>query len=252
MSAASTVSKAGVEPTEVASEAVLDVLYEVLAEGTEPGADLTVEEVEAFLHSHAREPKSQQQLVAFALEHDLPLEAGRYGTDAALADLASGLHEAHQTGAAPVMLQAADNHTAPEASRDPRPAVEPPAAPAATLEQPAKVATSWLWLALAGTVVLVAGLSFMSFQHNRVLDGELSTLRLQRQTTDLGVTAVERRAERLEAQLGASQAMVQKLTAQVQELQAAEELRRAVEQARRPRRAGRFKAPQTPAVESAQ
>src|SRR5690349_20616076 len=76
-------------PTEVQ---LLDVLYEVLAQGVPPKGNLRTEEVERFLHEHARNKKSVAEILQFFAQHNLPLHASQYGADAELRELASGLH----------------------------------------------------------------------------------------------------------------------------------------------------------------
>jgi hypothetical protein len=83
----------GVEDESVKSEAeLLDVLYEVLAQGVPAGSKITSADVERFLHEHARSRKSTAEMLAFFEQHGLPTSAGEYGANPELAQLASGLH----------------------------------------------------------------------------------------------------------------------------------------------------------------
>jgi hypothetical protein len=72
---------------------LLDVLYEVLAQGVPPRSSLSREEVERFLHQHARERKPIGEMLAFFERHGLPVDAGEYGADRELRALASGLQK---------------------------------------------------------------------------------------------------------------------------------------------------------------
>lgn len=48
-----------------------DVLYDILANGVDPDSNVSVEVIEAFLHEHARAPKSATELTAFFAQHGL-------------------------------------------------------------------------------------------------------------------------------------------------------------------------------------
>jgi len=72
---------------------LLDVLYEVLAQGVPPRSKLTREEVERFLHQHARDRKPVSDFVAFFERYGLPIDALEYGADRELRELASGLQK---------------------------------------------------------------------------------------------------------------------------------------------------------------
>jgi hypothetical protein len=72
---------------------LLDVLYEVLAQGVPPRSSLSREEIERFLHQHARERKPIGDMLAFFERHGLPLDASEYGADRELRELASGLQK---------------------------------------------------------------------------------------------------------------------------------------------------------------
>lgn len=71
---------------------LLDVLYEVLAQGVPAKGTLTTQEVERFLHEHARNKKSVQEMLEFFGKHELPTDPAAYGCDPELRELASGLH----------------------------------------------------------------------------------------------------------------------------------------------------------------
>lgn len=80
-------------PSSPSEDDLLDVLYEVLAQGVPPRSSLSREEVERFLHQHARERKPIAEMLAFFDRHGLPVDAGDYGADRELRALASGLQK---------------------------------------------------------------------------------------------------------------------------------------------------------------
>jgi hypothetical protein len=69
---------------------LLDVLYEVLAQGAQPLGSKTVEAIQQFLHQHARSRKPLPEILAFFTQHGLPTDATAYGADPALSELAAG------------------------------------------------------------------------------------------------------------------------------------------------------------------
>jgi hypothetical protein len=69
---------------------LLDVLYEVLAQGAQPLGSKTVEAIQQFLHQHARNRKPLPEILAFFTQHGLPTDASAYGADPALSELAAG------------------------------------------------------------------------------------------------------------------------------------------------------------------
>lgn len=80
------------EETATPSEAqLLDVLYELLAQGIHPRTSPSRAEIEQFLHEHARDRKSEGELLRFFAEHELPTDASLIGSDAGVSELALGL-----------------------------------------------------------------------------------------------------------------------------------------------------------------
>ena len=66
----SAVLEAEVPKEDAPSESqLLDVLYEVLAQGVPPKSRLSVAEVERFLHEHARSRKSEAEMLEFFRKH---------------------------------------------------------------------------------------------------------------------------------------------------------------------------------------
>ncbi len=208
----------GVEDESVKSEAeLLDVLYEVLAQGVPPGSKITSADVERFLHEHARCRKSMPEMLAFFEQHGLSTKAGDYGADPELSQLASGLHRERLV--APVAGFESDV-AAPE---PPTPAESGPVrralpAPVALDQEPVEEGSTvrtrtpaskntqrGLIVALAlvalGSLVGVG----LSFQRGQVLQGDLQRANLQLRATDDALTALELRAEGLRGALAQSE-----------------------------------------------
>ena len=85
---------------------LLDVLYEVLAQGLPAPADvqdgaLSRADVERFLHEHARTPKPREELLRFLSVHGLPVEPSEVSADHELALLARGLQRAQRSASLP-------------------------------------------------------------------------------------------------------------------------------------------------------
>jgi hypothetical protein len=194
-------------PTEVQ---LLDVLYEVLAQGVPPKGTLRVEDVERFLHEHARSKKSVGEILQFFAQHNLPSHASQYGADPELGELASGLH----SGRPPL-----SPFTPEEAVQELRSAsesgpvlkiaqveIEDTSPRAVVVEAlPPKPRLSGAWLACAGLLVVLGGGLLGSFHYAQSLRLELSQARLQQRTTDAALTTLEQRAEGLREALDQSE-----------------------------------------------
>jgi len=64
---------------------LLDTLYEILASGLEPeGAAATTDDIEAFLHQHARSPKGRIEVEAFFQNNGLPTQLERFPRDSSV------------------------------------------------------------------------------------------------------------------------------------------------------------------------
>lgn len=82
MSSATVVS---IDRTQQSASDLLDVLYEILASGLEPeGTDASAAEIEAFLHQHARSPKTRPETEAFFQSHGLPMQLDSFARDSGL------------------------------------------------------------------------------------------------------------------------------------------------------------------------
>jgi hypothetical protein len=197
---------------------LLDVLYEVLAQGVPPRSTLRSEDVERFLHEHARTPKTPAEMLVFFNEHKLPTRASEYGADPELGLLANGIHKdrpplamfaadegrpelrsASESG--PIMKVVTSAEVVAVEDTSPRVSVGPVAAPAA----PERRRWSGLGVATLGLFVLMAGALVGSFQHAQGLRVELEQARLQQRSTDSALSALEQRAETLRASLTRSE-----------------------------------------------
>ncbi|MFT3928364.1 MAG: hypothetical protein QM778_37900 [Myxococcales bacterium] len=221
----------GLEDETVKTEAeLLDVLYEVLAQGVPAGSKLTSADVERFLHEHARSRKSSAEMLAFFEQHGLPTSAGDYGADPELSQLASGLHRErmvspvspldadfgalsdarasagpmdlnppHESGPVRKALPATDR------VGDQAGAIEDGSTVRARVGAPAK-AQRGLLIAMA-VVALGSLVGFaLSFKHETDLEDELKRAHLQLRATDYALSALEQRAEGLRGALTQSEA----------------------------------------------
>ncbi len=217
MTAAAT-AEAGLGPAQAVSKAqLLDVLYEILAQGVEPEGELESEQVEAFLHEHARSEKSLEEMLAFFTQHGLSTDPSDYGGDAELDELASGIHR--ERGPVSAMLSL-DEAMAPDEPVTGKRAVVTPAEvvrdfaversdvsrrePPVVVEK--VVTSSFLRVAIAGLCVALIGVVALGRAREQKLEAQLSQARLQQQTTDAALSALEQRAESLRSELGSSEA----------------------------------------------
>lgn len=187
---------------------LLDVLYEVLAQGTAPGSDLTTEMVEAFLHEHARAKKPLSELLAFFEKHKLPTDPSAYGCDLALRELASGLSTNRGPISSTYLLDGPTPKPGPAPAAPPQVASRSAAELRAPLQQDTRrVVSQKLLLSLAGLCIFaLAGALLASFRQADVLAQRLNEARLQQLSTDNALSALEQRAERLSQALAESQA----------------------------------------------
>lgn len=153
------------------SSDLLDILYEILASGLEPeSATVSSEDIETFLHQHARSPKTRDEMEAFFRQGGLPMQFDNFARD-------SGLRLATVTAATPSTggeVQAPDSitgrHAVTTSTVAPRPVAANaslPVVPHAPLEASNNTR---LWfafgvvsLALLGACVF-GGLSLMSLR----------------------------------------------------------------------------------------
>jgi hypothetical protein len=205
------------EAAEPSEAQLLDVLYEVLAQGVPPKGPLRTEDVERFLHEHARNKKSVPQMLEFFSKHKLPLSASDYGADPQLGELASGLHKdraintfapleaedtarrANASASGPVLKLAVPPVEIEDTPSRRRRAVEivvaaAPEKPAGLLPKVAFGLSALLAVALVVTVVHAYGLS-----------NELQQARFQQRSTDVALSALEARAETLQSSLTGSE-----------------------------------------------
>jgi hypothetical protein len=75
--AAATKPVSKVTKQQVSVETFEDILYEIIATGLEPSeAELTTQQIEAFLHEHARKAKPREEFIKFFKEHKLSTDPG--------------------------------------------------------------------------------------------------------------------------------------------------------------------------------
>ena len=198
----------------VSEEQLLDVLYEVLAQGTDPTTSLTRAEVESFLHAHARSKKPVPEILAFFSQHGLPLDAEAYAADPELGQLASGIHRERGVDGPLFALEPQGLHDEPApghaaladtpTNRNKLPVAqvaEETSGLKARAVQPAWAdARTLRYVAASVCVLLVAGLG-LSMRRSSALEQELEAARLQQRTTDAALVALEQRAEGLRAEV---------------------------------------------------
>jgi hypothetical protein len=198
----------------VSEEQLLDVLYEVLAQGTDPSASLTRADVERFLHAHARSKKPVSEILAFFSQHGLPLDAEAYAADPELGQLASGIHRERGVEGALFALDAQGLHDEAAPAHEPLP--ETPTnrnqlpvtqvAEETSGLKPRDVQPAWAdartlrYFAASLCILLVAGLG-LSMRRSAALEQELDAARLQQRTTDAALATLEQRAEGLRAEV---------------------------------------------------
>jgi hypothetical protein len=225
------------EPNAVPSESqLLDVLYEVLAQGVPAKGSLTTEDVERFLHEHARSRKSVGEMLQFFAQHGLPTAASDYGADPALGEFANGLHKERGPISATIHLEGPHQpvHSASESGpiRKSAQLAEVDTAPRARIVTTAEPKRgSWLMAAasLAGVLVL-GGALFATYQHAEDLSAQLVLARAQQRTTDAALSALEQRAETLKHSLERSETDRRSLAVRFDEFVVGEAQKRAAEE----------------------
>jgi hypothetical protein len=192
-------------------EQLLDVLYEVLAQGVPPKGSLRSEDVERFLHEHARNKKSVADILQFFAQHDLPHHASQYGSDPELRELASGLHR-ERAPLAPFTPEESVSELRSAAESGPVLKIAPveaedtsPRAQVIQVEVPTRSRWGRGRWAFAALFVVMGGALVGSVHNARGLRTELEQARLQQRTTDTALTALEQRAEVLRESLDQSE-----------------------------------------------
>jgi hypothetical protein len=220
-------SRSPSSPPTPSEEQLLDVLYEVLAQGVPPRSSLTREELERFLHEHAREAKPISEMLQFFELHSLPVDANEYGADRELGELASGLQKERSSlvpnylgaelpqMAVPLPAVSATitaGHPRVESSSTLLSAASIPSEASRTGRRPAIVLAPppshrVRWLAAA---VLVAGLGLTAalvVSHERAsqLETRLEQARAEQRGTDEALKKIEERAASLQGALKQSE-----------------------------------------------
>ncbi|MDB4977347.1 MAG: hypothetical protein JWN48_5688 [Myxococcaceae bacterium] len=233
-------------PTE---EQLLDVLYEVLVQGVPPRSTLTREEVEQFLHQHARQTKPLEEMLAFFEQHSLPTDSTLYGADRELGELASGLQKERSS-----LLPGFGPAEVLEPERISQPVVQPttPVPPLAPLRQPSAATAAAIenektgrrpqpvppssrglrWIvALAAVLAVAAVAAFaLDYQRTKLLELRLDQARMQQHSTDRALSKLEQRAESLQGALKQSESERVQQTTQLQTTLEEQERRRATEE----------------------
>jgi hypothetical protein len=225
------VTQAGAQSVTPSEDDLLDVLYEVLAQGVPPRSSLSREEVERFLHEHARERKSLAEMIRFFERHGLPTHASLYGADHALRELASGLQKEHGS-LAPGFL-AAEQAPPPVASATDTGAVAALVVPSENTgrhaRRPSSTNVYLMGLTLLVAGVLLSGFIF-SFERSSSLEQRLEHARMQQRSTDAALTKLEQRSEGLKEALLASEQERRAITAKFEAILAEERTKRASEE----------------------
>jgi len=219
---------------------LLDVLYEILAQGGDPHGELTGGEVEVFLHEHARTPKSHAQMLAFFAEHQLSTDPGVYATDPELGEIASGLHR--ERGPASSVFPLDEEASAAEepitgAHAVPKPAAQPAAAVVSMPAQPVLIqsvpnqAPLWMRVAVAALALCIVAGGALSYARAKELEDKLAQARMQQHSTDAALSALEQRAGQLQSALGQSESDRRALDTGIKAYIEEQATRRAAEQA---------------------
>lgn len=235
-------------PSEVPSEAqLLDVLYELLAQGINPRTSPSRAEVEQFLHEHARERKSEEEMLCFFTLHGLPTDASAIGADVRVSELAAGLQR--ERGSVPPRGEPAserDSHPSLTRPRVPREADDdvgddeitaqrtmprPPASAAASVSVSAmrgQLVMPLAMMAVAATLGLSAAF-YLTHQRASALELELSAAR-DAERAAAGVRGqLEQTAERLQRALDESERALRAEASRAERAHAEQEKRRRLE-----------------------
>lgn len=217
---------------------LLDVLYEVLAQGVPPKGTLTTEDVEQFLHEHARSKKPVAEMLEFFQKHGLPTDANEYGSDPALGELASGLHKERGPISATFNLdEGSDGQLRAAGESGPVRKIEPVAevdtSPRARIAEaaPQQRRGSWTMAAISlASVLVLGGALFATYRHAQDLSAELAQARMQQRTTDAALTTLEQRAEQLKSSLERSESDRQSLATRFDDFIVGEAQKRSAEE----------------------
>jgi len=182
-------------PVEEVSD-LQDILYEIVAAGVVPeNSSARLEQIELFLHQHARDPKPRVAFEAFFEGHDLSLTAPRFVTLASGAPSPAPLPE---VGPGPRMLPVAverhdEDPTQPRVqfASIPIPA-EPPRRPIG------------LWLALAGTLLMLGAAVFVGYTEVQQLRGELQQAKAAGDSNSAVIRQLEDDAVTLQSSIAAN------------------------------------------------
>lgn len=217
---------------------LLDVLYEVLAQGVPPKGDLTTEDVERFLHEHARNKKPVAEMLEFFQKHALPTDASDYGSDPALGELASGLHRERGPISATFNLDEGGDAQPRSASesgpvRKIEPVAEVDTSPRARIGEVApqqRRGSFPMAVVSLASVLVLGGALFATYRHAQDLSAQLAQARMQQRTTDAALTTLEQRAEQLKSNLERSETDRQSLATRFDDFIVGEAQKRSAEE----------------------
>lgn len=199
---------------------LLDVLYEVLAQGLPAPADvqdgaLSRADVERFLHEHARTPKPREELLRFLSVHGLPVEPSEVSADHELALLARGLQRAQRSASLPapmlpVVLDEDDDASGDEVENE---ATSPRLVAPAFLAQPLPAIgvrslrtirrLPRAWIALCAVVLGLAVVLLLSHLHAERLAARLATAQAGRRFAEQRESHLRAEVQRLRSELAA-------------------------------------------------
>lgn len=215
---------------------LLDVLYEILAQGGDGHGDASADDVERFLHEHARAPKSLEQMRAFFQQHGLSTDPSSYSSDPELEEVASGLHR--ERSPASVIMPVEHE---PEPVTAPARQFAPPSMEndfedeisgviTRSARMPSKPSARPRWV--VGSVLALVATGFLAvYLRAEHLEDELSQARLRQQTTAAALTQLEQRAGSLSESLTASETQRGQLNQQFDAYVATQNEERARDQA---------------------
>lgn len=221
----------------VSESQLLDVLYEILAQGRDPHGELTSEQIEAFLHEHARAPKSQAEMLAFFERFGLSTDPEAYGADPELGEIASGLHRERGPNSSIFALDEAPAAEEPVTGSHAVAKFVAPEQLAAVVPAPVtqvvvskSAAPMWLRASVAALALCLVGAATLSYTHAKDLEDKLAQARLQQRSTDAALTALEQRALQLQGALGQSESGRRELDQSLRSYMAEQATQRAAEQ----------------------
>lgn len=163
-----------------------DLLYDLLAAGGDVSVSAAqLEQIQAFLHEHARQRKTHEQFVAFFEQHGLSMRPERPNL------FALPQVESRSPARTPVLI----------------PEPQPPAAPAEPIIVEARSRFGWVWAALG--VSAIAGSLALGASAVVVMRGELDRMNASIAHTEIELEQMRAETERLRAIVQSNSAALQ-------------------------------------------